>query len=88
MRTPQAAEQDTATRDRLLPASESGDVHLRIWLGDTAFDYTAKAAAAAANNLIRDWRRRPWYAIELIQHTHDDRLSLPRLPNERLFLDA
>ncbi|WP_025348931.1 hypothetical protein [Nocardia nova] len=59
-------------------------MHLRIWLGGIAFDYTA--AAAAAGNLIRDWRRRPWYAIELVRDTTADHRSLPRLPNERLFL--
>ncbi|MFF0492407.1 hypothetical protein ACFYTQ_25555 [Nocardia sp. NPDC004068] len=61
-------------------------MHLRIWLNGIAFDYLA--AATAANNLIRDWRRRPWYTIELLLDTPEDRHSLPRLPNERLFIGA
>ncbi|MEU6563243.1 hypothetical protein [Nocardia nova] len=86
MCTPGAVERETTTRDKPAQPPGSDDVHLRIWLGDIAFDYTA--AASAASNLIRDWQRRPWYAIELMQDALEDRLSLPRLPNERLFLDA
>ncbi|WP_063063485.1 hypothetical protein [Nocardia violaceofusca] len=80
-----AVEGETATRNGI-GAPLGGDVHLRIWLGGTAFDYAA--AAEAASNLIRDWRRRPWYAIELVLDVLESRLSLPRLPNERLFLGA
>ncbi|MEU2031147.1 hypothetical protein [Nocardia amamiensis] len=29
------------------------DVHLRIWVADTVFDYTA--TAAAVRNLVHDW---------------------------------
>ncbi len=61
-----------------------GDAHLRIWLGGTAFDY--RAAVAAAHNLIGDWQRKPWCAIELILHTAEECLPETRLPNERLFL--
>ncbi|MGY4098770.1 hypothetical protein ACW2Q0_04275 [Nocardia sp. R16R-3T] len=61
-----------------------GDVHLRIWLSNVVFDYTA--TAAAAHNLIHDWRRGHWYTIELIHETTDHRRLLPRLPYERLFL--
>ncbi|PSR70239.1 hypothetical protein C8258_04290 [Nocardia sp. MDA0666] len=65
------------------PAPE-GDVHLRIWLGGTAFDY--RATVAAAYQLIRDWQRRRWCAIEFIAHTVEEHLPTRRLPNERLFL--
>lgn len=85
MWTPGAVDCVTTTRDRTVQSPE-GDVHLRIWLSGIAFDYMA--AAAAVGNLIRDWRRRPWYAIELMRDGLDERLSLPRLPNERLFLGA
>lgn len=61
-----------------------GDVHVRIWLADVVFDYTA--AAAAVRNLIHDWRQTHWFTIELIRDTIDDRRLLPRLPCERLFL--
>ncbi len=61
------------------------DVHVRIWLGTTAFDYLA--TAAAARNLIHDWCLRNWYAIELIRENAEGHCSvLPRLPCERLFL--
>lgn len=60
------------------------DVHVRIWLGGTAFDY--RAAATAAGNLIRDWHQKHWCAIELVRPTGDQRLPETRLPNERLFL--
>ena len=85
MWTHSAAERVTTAPARPTHAT-GGDVHLRIWLGGIAFDYLA--AAVAVNNLIRDWRRRPWYAIELIRGTAEEGLSLPRLPNERLFLGA
>ncbi|MFE3262389.1 hypothetical protein ACFXPS_41040 [Nocardia sp. NPDC059091] len=64
--------------------SPGSDVHLRIWLGDTFFDYAA--TASAARNLIQDWRRKRWYTIELIRDTVEECLLLPRLPCERLFL--
>ncbi|WP_216907411.1 hypothetical protein [Nocardia noduli] len=71
----------TVTVDRLPTA---GDVHLRIWLADVVFDYAA--AAEAVYNLIRDWRQKHWYTIELIEDTVENCLLLPRLPCERLFL--
>ncbi|WP_227983354.1 hypothetical protein [Nocardia spumae] len=61
-----------------------GDVHLRIWLNGTAFDY--RAAAGAIHNLIRDWQRKRWCAIEIVEHTIEDMLPETRLPNERLFI--
>ncbi|WP_148306798.1 hypothetical protein [Nocardia nova] len=60
------------------------DVHLRIWLGGRAFDY--RAAAAAVHNLIRDWQRRRWCAIEIVENTVADMLPENRLPNERLYI--
>ncbi|MFF0456499.1 hypothetical protein [Nocardia africana] len=60
----------------------AGDVHLRIWLQDVAFDYAAAAPAALA--FIDDWSRHPTHTIEVILAT-PDRGPLPRLPNERLF---
>ncbi|WP_146161156.1 hypothetical protein [Nocardia sp. MDA0666] len=59
-----------------------GDVHLRIWLQDVAFDYVATAPAALA--FIDDWSRHPTHTIEVVLATRD-RGPLPRLPNERLF---
>ncbi|WP_280250513.1 hypothetical protein [Nocardia abscessus] len=59
------------------------DVHLRIWLGGMVFDYAA--TAVAARNMVRDWRRKPWFTIELIRDTIEERRLLPRLPYERLF---
>ncbi|MTE16716.1 hypothetical protein [Nocardia aurantiaca] len=72
------------TADEWLPPE--GDVHVRIWLAGIVFDYTA--TAAAARNLIHDWRQRRWCAIELICDTIDDLRLLPRLPCERLFLGS
>jgi len=67
--------------------SPGRDVHVRIWLGDVAFDYVATAVAAC--HLIRDWARKRWCAIEFIIHDPAaEPLLLQRLPNERLFLGA
>ncbi|PSR69696.1 hypothetical protein C8258_01010 [Nocardia sp. MDA0666] len=71
-----------AERTRLL---SHGDVHVRIWLGRTAFDY--RATVAAAVNLIHDCRRKRWCAIEVLLHRIEESLPETRLPNERLFLD-
>lgn len=71
-----------AEQARLLPR---GDVHVRIWLGRTAFDY--RATLAAAVNLIHDCRRKRWCAVEVFPHRIDAVLPDKRLPNERLFLD-
>ncbi|MGY1961784.1 hypothetical protein [Nocardia gipuzkoensis] len=60
------------------------DVHLRIWLGGMVFDYAA--TSIAARNVIHDWRRKPWFTIELNCDTIEERRLLPRLPCERLFL--
>ncbi len=60
------------------------DVYLRIWLTDIAFDYWADVAAIPS--LVRDWRKKRWCTIELIQNAVDDCRRLPRLPCERLFL--
>lgn len=70
--------QDTAR------SPDRGDVHLRIWLGSTAFDYRTSLIAAA--NLIHDWRRKHWCSIELFLGTTEEPLPETRLPNERLFL--
>lgn len=67
---------------RDLPATE--DVHLRFWLGEVAFDY--RVAVAAAFNLVRDWQRKRWFAIEFVITSIEERLPAARLPNERLFL--
>ncbi|MFD5177550.1 hypothetical protein ACFWM1_17200 [Nocardia sp. NPDC058379] len=61
-----------------------GDVHVRIWLADMAFDYTA--AAVAARNLLLDRSRKHWCAIEVTSAPADDLRLWPRLPCERLFL--
>ncbi|MGV9546031.1 hypothetical protein ACWDSF_32320 [Nocardia beijingensis] len=61
-----------------------GDVHLRIWLAEIAFDYVV--AATAVCQLIHDWMRKPWYTIELIRDTIEECQLLPRMPCERLFL--
>lgn len=59
------------------------DVHLRIWLRGAVFDYVANVVAVG--NLISDWSRERWFAIELpLGATALHRL--PRLPNERLYL--
>ncbi|SUA46131.1 Uncharacterised protein [Nocardia africana] len=60
------------------------DVHVRIWLGGRAFDY--RTAAAAVDNIVRDWRRKRWCTLEVVLGTIDGRLPETRLPNERLFL--
>lgn len=62
-----------------------GDVHVRIWLGKTAFDY--RADFAAATNFVHDCRQKHWCAIELLIHRIEDFLPETRLPNERLFCD-
>ncbi|MET8779137.1 hypothetical protein ABZV58_29400 [Nocardia sp. NPDC004654] len=61
-----------------------GDVHVRIWLADVVFDYTATAAAIP--NLIHDWGQKRWCTIELTRGNIDNCRLLPRLPCERLFL--
>ncbi|WP_280437007.1 hypothetical protein [Nocardia carnea] len=40
----------------------------------------------AASNLVDDWRRKPWFTIELIHDTIEEYRHLPRLPWERLFV--
>ncbi|WP_063064542.1 hypothetical protein [Nocardia violaceofusca] len=60
-----------------------GDVHLRIWLQDMAFDYVATAPAALT--FIHDWSRNPTHTIELVLTPLGYGRLLPRLPNERLF---
>ncbi|MFF3567658.1 hypothetical protein [Nocardia jiangxiensis] len=60
------------------------DMHVRVWVNGMAFDY--RAAQGVARNLIRDWHRKRWCAIELIAHTSEGCLPETRLPNERLFL--
>ncbi|MER7453458.1 hypothetical protein ABTW96_24575 [Nocardia beijingensis] len=77
------AEQDPTMTDGAWIAPGK-DVHLRIWLGGVVFDYTA--TAVAARNVIDDWSRNRWFTIELIRDTIEERLLLPRLPYERLFL--
>lgn len=72
-----------SARETRCPARD--DVHVRIWMGTTAFDY--RATAAAARNLLRDCHRKRWCAIELIPHIVEGQLPRRRLPNERLFLD-
>ncbi|MBO0852915.1 MAG: hypothetical protein J2P18_04030 [Nocardia sp.] len=62
-----------------------GDVHVRIRLGRTTFDY--RATVVAALNLVRDCHRKHWCVIELVFHALGESLPEPRLPNERLFLD-
>ncbi len=62
----------------------AGDMHLRIWLGGVAFDYTATAVAVA--HLIHDCMRKHWCTVELIHEAIGDCCLLPRLPCERLFL--
>ena len=66
------------------PNAVPNDVHVRIWLDGTAFDY--RTAAAAVDNIVRDWRRKRWCTIELVLGTIEGRLPEIRLPNERLFL--
>ncbi len=61
-----------------------GDVHVRIWLGGSAFDY--RATITAANHLVQDWHRKRWCAIEFVLDTIEKCLPERRLPNERLFL--
>ncbi|MFE9322224.1 hypothetical protein ACIHDR_33535 [Nocardia sp. NPDC052278] len=57
-------------------------MHLRIWLGGKVFDYAA--TTVAAGNVIRDWGRRRWFTIDLIQNAVEEGLLLPRLPYERI----
>ncbi|MFE6925460.1 hypothetical protein ACFVAV_30910 [Nocardia sp. NPDC057663] len=61
-----------------------GDVHLRIWLGGMAFDYTA--SATVVGNLIQDCRQRHWCTVELVSDSDEDNGPFPRLPCEQLFL--
>ncbi|MEW1737911.1 hypothetical protein AB0346_18330 [Nocardia beijingensis] len=61
----------------------NGDVHLRIWMGDTIFDFCA--TPAAADRFIREWVPRRTEAIELTLRGNSDLCKLPRLPCERLF---
>ncbi|MFD9547923.1 hypothetical protein ACFWBG_11100 [Nocardia salmonicida] len=60
-----------------------GDVRLRIWLTDVALDFVA--SVTAARNLIADWQRSCWCAIEIVNDARDLDDLPPRLPCERLF---
>ncbi|WP_433680530.1 hypothetical protein [Nocardia sp. CA-119907] len=63
------------------PAVPESEVHLGVHLGDHVFDY--RAAASAARNFIKDWRRMHWEAIDVLCDSIE---GLPRLPCERLFV--
>ncbi|WP_157126074.1 hypothetical protein [Nocardia mikamii] len=67
------------------PQPSDSDVHLRIWLGDMAFDF--RATRAAAHTFFTEWGHRRREAIELVVETLCDPRLLPRLPCERLFHD-
>lgn len=63
--------------------SSAGNVHVCVWLADIAFDYVA--TPVAARNLIFDCVEKCWCSVELIKEDCDGS-TLPRLPNERLYL--
>lgn len=63
---------------------QEGDMQLRIWLANVAFDYVA--SVAAVHNVIHDWGRKKWFTIEFTPGPFDPSRALPRLPCEQLFL--
>ena len=70
------------TAEGWLPSE--GEVHVRIWLSGAVLDYTA--TSAVVRNLIDDWNRKRWCAIEFVRDAIDDGRLLPRLPCQQLFL--
>ncbi|MBH0776330.1 hypothetical protein [Nocardia bovistercoris] len=59
------------------------ELHVRIWLEGTPFDYVT--TAVVLHNLLLDWKRKRWCAIEVVSTDRPVRGKLPRLPCERLF---
>ncbi|MFI5779852.1 hypothetical protein [Nocardia sp. NPDC051570] len=65
------------------PRPLEADVHLSVFLHGLRFDFAACLSAATV--FVQEWRDKHWQdAIDVID---DDPHGLPRLPNERLYLE-
>ncbi|WP_181722476.1 hypothetical protein [Nocardia gipuzkoensis] len=65
------------------PRPDEADVHLSVQFHDVRLDFAACASAAAL--FVQEWRARHYE--DAVTVLPDDPTGLPRLPNERLFLD-
>ncbi len=64
------------------PRPDEPDVHLSIQFHDIRMEFAA--CRTAAELFVREWRARHYHhAVTVLS---DDPTGLPRLPNERLFL--
>ncbi|MCM6774448.1 hypothetical protein NDR87_14080 [Nocardia sp. CDC159] len=70
--------------DAAAEGPDDEDVHLRVRLGEVAFDYRARAIAAW--HFLQDWSRTHCEPAEVIDDTPEALQNLRRLPCERLFL--
>ncbi|WP_063037861.1 hypothetical protein [Nocardia pseudovaccinii] len=69
--------------DQLSPLPSDPDVHLSVFLHGARFDFTA--CLTAALEFVRDHREHHYSdAVNVIP---GDPSGLPRLPNERLYLE-
>lgn len=69
--------------DQPSPRPEENDVHVSVQFHDVRLDFAACATAAAL--FVKEWRSRHYE--DAVTVLPDDPTGLPRLPNERLFLD-
>ncbi|MGW4093033.1 hypothetical protein [Nocardia sp. NPDC004750] len=65
------------------PRPHERDVHLSIQFHDVRLNFAACASAAAL--FVQEWRARHYE--DAVTVLPGDPAGLPRLPNERLFLD-
>ncbi|WP_330232353.1 hypothetical protein OHA40_07580 [Nocardia sp. NBC_00508] len=68
---------------QLSPRPEEGDVHLSIQFHDVRLDFAA--CATAASRFAKDWRA--YHYPDAVTVIPGDPVGLPRLPNERLYLE-
>lgn len=65
------------------PRPEETDVHLSVCLHDQRMDFVACSTAALV--FVQDWDAR--YRLGTVAVLPGDTTGLPRLPNERLYLE-
>ncbi|BDU01729.1 MULTISPECIES: hypothetical protein [Nocardia] len=68
---------------QLSPRPEEDDVHLSIQFHDLRLEFAA--CATAASRFIEDWRA--YHYPDAVTVVPGDPTGLPRLPNERLYLE-
>ncbi|MFI5778342.1 hypothetical protein [Nocardia sp. NPDC051570] len=65
------------------PLPTEPDVHLSVFLQGLRLDFAACHSAATV--FMREWQARHW--VDAVTIVPDDPSGLPRLPNERLYLE-